>query len=202
MSQSIIYETNNKTSAINFAKGFFQNQKSVKAPNFIHIDNDKTSIADIKYVKNILKYKAEQNVRVILISIKKISNEAQNSALKILEENDSNTTIILHTSNCDILIETIKSRCLIIKGQNKKANLKDNQIKEFLVTMKLIDKMKFVRTIDNIEEFIEKIIYNMVLEYNNIVDIDKKILFIKDIQSAIIHNVSPKIILDDIALNI
>lgn len=202
MSQSIIYETNNQIAAINFAKEFFQSKEDMKFPNFVHLAKDKISITDIRDIKDILKYRASLDTRIILISIKDISIEAQNASLKILEENDASTTIILHISNCDILIETIKSRCLIIKDKNRKINYSDKQIKEFLTTMNLVEKMRFVRTIDNIEEFIEKIIHNMVLEYNNIKDIQRKILFIKDIQNSIIHNVSPKIILDDIALNI
>ncbi len=202
MSQSIIYETNNKIAAKNFAKNFFQNEKDFKIPNFIHIDNNKTSITDIRNIKDILKYKAEGNSRVILISIKEISLEAQNASLKILEENDHNTTIILHVSNCDILIETIKSRCLIINDKDSRIDYTDKKIKEFLTTMELVEKMQFIKTIDNTEEFIASIIHNMMLEYNNIKDIKKKITFIKDIQTAIIHNVPQKIILDDIALNI
>ncbi len=54
-----------------------------------------------------------------------LTEEAQNSLLKILEEPSNNTIIILITNNTEELLNTIRSRCLIINLQE------DIQITQF-----------------------------------------------------------------------
>ena len=76
-------------------------------------------IADVKEFKRVLNHKADSNyeyTRFMLISeAEKMTTEAQNSLLKILEEIPEKTIIMLVVTDEKQIINTITSRCFQIK---------------------------------------------------------------------------------------
>lgn len=82
---------------------------------YIEKEEDKLNIGidQIRYVKDRLKLK-DQNSRVVMIpDADELSDPAQNSLLKILEEPPKRTHFIFTISNINSLIDTIKSRSVI-----------------------------------------------------------------------------------------
>lgn len=70
--------------------------------------------------KNLYLAPVKGHTKVILIrSAQNLTIEAQNALLKVLEEPPAFTTIILSTSNVDMLLPTILSRCTIIALKEK-----------------------------------------------------------------------------------
>ena len=64
----------------------------------------------------------------IIDNAEKMTSEAQNCLLKTLEEPPEYAIIILISANENLLLDTIKSRCLILHFEH----IKDNELKEYL----------------------------------------------------------------------
>jgi len=112
----------------------------IKNGNFIRVN----TIREIKRKLSLSSFTYE--TRVILISeAEKMNTEAANAFLKTLEEPNPNTLIILTSSNPNLILDTIKSRCQIIKF---------SPIPESLITKFLVNKY-------NLEENNAKIIASL-----------------------------------------
>lgn len=84
--------------------------------NTLTISPIKTSLG-IKDVAPIFEWtsrKTDDLKTVIVEDAHKLTLEAQNSLLKILEEPQENTLLILQTNNYEALLETIRSRCILL----------------------------------------------------------------------------------------
>ncbi len=204
MTQSIIIESNDIESSIIFAKSYLEEKDSGNnsTSEFIHINEYAISIDHIRDLQKSLSYKPYSGkVRVVLISILgKISDSAQNAMLKMLEENQSHTLIILQIPNSESLLKTILSRCIIKKGEHIYENFYD--IKNFL-SLNLQERLLFVSSVENTKGFIQNLISYIIASYkvsnsknNNIVKM------MKDWEQAIANNVPEKLILEDIAIQI
>lgn len=84
------------------------------------INLDKAQNIKISSIRDLRKFLAlgfdEVKFRVVIIhEAHKMSLDSQNAILKSLEEPPENVIIILHSSNPDLLLSTIKSRCQEIK---------------------------------------------------------------------------------------
>jgi hypothetical protein len=112
---------------------------SVKPYNKHAIQSDSNSIGvnDTTKLSKLTSQKIiDMNVCAIFDS-EKLTEEAQNSILKTLEEPNKNLLIVLLTSNPDRLLETIRSRCLemfIGRGTtlDEELDTKLNLFKEFI----------------------------------------------------------------------
>jgi len=112
----------------------------IKNANFIRV----SAIREIKRKLSLSSF--SNQTRVILISeAEKMNTEAANAFLKTLEEPNPNTLIILTTSNPNLILDTIKSRCQVIKF---------SPIPEDIITNFLVNKY-------NIEENNAKIIASL-----------------------------------------
>lgn len=100
-------------------------------PDIIIIDEQDESIKteQIKeLVKNILEKPIQGDKKIYIINnSENMTREAQNSLLKTLEEPPEYVIVILITSNENLLLNTIKSRCIKIQFQN----LSDEEIKQY-----------------------------------------------------------------------
>ncbi len=198
MAQSYIYESNNEEDILNFTKKFID-LKNKFQPDFIYIEG-KILTKDISEIKNKLKYKSfTGDKRVVLLKINSITSEAQNSMLKLLEETNQDTTMILAIKNSNRLLDTIKSRCILIKDNNIIENKYD--IKSFL-KMRIEDRLEFIINVEDEEDFIINLFSYIMENYKEISDLSDKIIKINDIQKAINNNVQKKLILTDISLNL
>ena len=191
-------KNNNENNIKKFAKNFIKN-KAKYNPDFIHIKG-KILIKDINYIKENLKYKSFSNTqRVVLIEIDDITIDAQNSMLKILEENNEDTTIIISINNTNRLLDTIKSRCIIEKDES--INKNDYYIESF-ISMNLEERLSFIDNINDTEDFIINVFSYIIENYKEIDNIEEKLKKLNEIQKSLHNNISSKLLLTDLALNI
>ena len=105
--------------------------ESLNNPDVIIIDEKENSIKteQIKELtNNVLEKPIQSNRKIYIINnSENMTKEAQNSLLKTLEEPPQYITIILITNNENLLLNTIKSRCIKIPF-NK---LSDDEIKKY-----------------------------------------------------------------------
>lgn len=164
-------------------------------PDF-HLINEEGENIKIETIRQVTEKIIEKpiisNKKVYIINdCDKMTKEAQNCLLKTLEEPPEFITIILISSNENIILNTIKSRCMTLKFRN----IEDSSLVEYAknvigyeeVSENLLKSFdgsigKAIKVKDNKEKYdnIETLIDN--LEKKDIVDIflDGKILYDKE----------------------
>ena len=88
------------------------------SPDYVLIkpDGNSIKIAQIRNLQSYIVIRAHKDYKIYIINnAEKMTVEAQNALLKTLEEPPNYAIIILVTNNKESLLETIKSRCDIIK---------------------------------------------------------------------------------------
>lgn len=99
--------------------------------NVLGENNFSTKIEQIRDLKQKLELKPFQGVKkaTIIYNAEGLTAEAQNASLKVLEEPPEDTVIILCTSNENLLLPTIISRCEIIRIKNLESRVKNKDIR-------------------------------------------------------------------------
>ncbi len=84
--------------------------------NTLVLNTDKNSlgIGDLEEILPWVSVKSDYEKLVIIEEAEKLTPEAQNSLLKVIEEPPEDSLVILITANSDLLLETILSRCILI----------------------------------------------------------------------------------------
>ena len=114
------------------------------------------SVEDVKDLSKKLNLKpatGDKNIAV-LEDAERISEIGQNKMLKMLEEPSGSSVILLLTANSENLIDTIISRCIIIK-LNQEVNVSNRQRAKALEIYNLITEKEFF---NNYREYINKYI--------------------------------------------
>ena len=107
-----------KTLAKEFAKTLIKVDKLENSPDYISIEPEGSSIkiAQIRKLQTDVLVKPHSDYKIYIINkAENMTVESQNALLKTLEEPPAYVIIILITSNKNSLLDTIKSRCEIIK---------------------------------------------------------------------------------------
>ena len=131
-----------KTLALGFCRLLLQNDhkqdgnsKIEKNPDLIVLrpDEDKKQITigqirDLQKKLSLFPYSAKYKVSIIE-QADAMSKSAANSILKTLEEPNSTTILILLTANSGFLLDTIKSRCQILKFLSVKRKVLEDFVK-------------------------------------------------------------------------
>lgn len=169
--------------------------KSQNHPDF-HIINENGDNIKIETIREVTEKVIEKpiisNRKVYIINdCEKMTKEAQNCLLKTLEEPPEFITIILVSSNENVILNTIKSRCMTVKFKNIEndklsdyainvigyENLSENLLKSFDGSIGKAIKVK-----DNKEKYdnLEILINN--LEKKDIIDIflEGKLIYDKE----------------------
>lgn len=100
------------------AKILLNTENVDSSPDYININADGSSIkiAQIRKLQTDIIIKPHKEYKIYIINeAEKMTVEAQNALLKTLEEPPEYAIMILITSNKERLLDTIKSRCEIIK---------------------------------------------------------------------------------------
>lgn len=169
--------------------------KSMNHPDF-HIVNEEGENIKIEQIREITEKVIEKPIisskKVYIINdCDKMTKEAQNCLLKTLEEPPEFITIILISSNENIILNTIKSRCMTIKFRS----IANNELKEYAknvigyesLSENLLNSFdgsigKAIKVKDNKEKYdsIDSLINN--LEQKDIIDIflEGKIIYDKE----------------------
>ena len=107
-----------KTFTKEFSKVLLTMENADNSPDYINIhpDGNSIKIAQIRKLQTDIIVKPHKDYKIYVINnAEKMTIEAQNALLKTLEEPPEYAIIILITTNKEILLDTIKSRCEIIK---------------------------------------------------------------------------------------
>ncbi|HSQ89866.1 ATP-binding protein [Romboutsia sp.] len=107
-----------KKFAEELSKILLNSQSVDSSPDYINIyvDGNSIKISQIRKLQTDIIIKPHNNYKIYIINdAEKMTIEAQNALLKTLEEPPEYAIMILITSNKEALLDTIKSRCEIIK---------------------------------------------------------------------------------------
>ncbi|MGL5715973.1 MAG: ATP-binding protein [Paraclostridium sp.] len=122
ISHAYLFEGMNGVGKNTLAKELTKNLLKVdnitNSPDYISVEPEGNSIkiAQIRKLQTDLVVKPHSDYKIYIIDkAEKMTIESQNALLKTLEEPPQYVIIILITSNKDSLLDTIKSRCEIIK---------------------------------------------------------------------------------------
>ena len=164
-------------------------------PDFYVINEDGENIK-IETIREITEKVIEKpiisNKKVYIINdCDKMTKEAQNCLLKTLEEPPEFITIILISSNENIILNTIKSRCMTIKFKNIEDNLLAEYAKNVIGYENLSKNLlksfdgsigKAIKVKDNKEKYEAIDLLVSDLERKDIIDIflDAKVLYDKE----------------------
>lgn len=100
------------------AKTLLKVDNLINSPDYISIEPEGASIkiAQVRKLQTDVLIKPHSDYKIYVINkAEKMTVESQNALLKTLEEPPAYVIIILITSNKDSLLDTIKSRCEVIK---------------------------------------------------------------------------------------
>lgn len=103
----------------------------------IHPDGTRIKIAQIRQLQKEISFKPMEGRRkiYIVLEVERMTRECANAFLKTLEEPPGTSTLILVTTNLNGLLETIRSRCQILKFSNvPRTLLRQELIKRFILT--------------------------------------------------------------------
>ena len=106
------------TMARELAAPLLEMENLFNSPDYIEItpDGNSIKIAQIRKIQSDILVKPYKSYKIYVIDeAQKMTVEAQNALLKTLEEPPKYAIIILITNNKESLLDTIKSRCEIIK---------------------------------------------------------------------------------------
>lgn len=106
------------TMARELATTLLEMENLLNSPDYIEItpDGNSIKIAQIRKLQSDILVKPYKSYKIYVIDeAQKMTVEAQNALLKTLEEPPKYAIIILITNNKESLLDTIKSRCEIIK---------------------------------------------------------------------------------------
>ena len=120
------------------SSGSFDLEKTIKSGSEI------IKIAQIRNIKTFLSQKSINSEKkiVLIIDAHLLNEAASNCLLKTLEE-PSNGIFILLTSKLNLLLDTIISRCQIVRFRSFSSKQIKSILKEYLDTSKLNKKLKF-----------------------------------------------------------
>lgn len=85
-------------------------------PDFFNYSFSKFGVEESALLKETASKKSYIGKKIFLINLEKISNEAQNSLLKILEEPCDSTYFVIYSRFFEEIIPTLKSRLAIINS--------------------------------------------------------------------------------------
>lgn len=202
LSHAFLVETNNQEELLNKIYNLLKHENLVAK---LKIENN-TDIAVIEPENNIIDKDKILNIQnkfltmsfnntlkvYFIKSAEKMNLSASNKLLKFLEEPNENIIGILFTSDINIILPTIRSRCEIFN--TKKTNMDDPEIQEITDNLKKLinnnryDIMLYIRPYKNLEkEKLSKaleILINQIDKiqlndkYNRMLEINKAILWL------------------------
>lgn len=204
-------KTNNLSHAYliigDFSPQIFLEMFKINFPDFFELREDPIKVGNIRDLIHWLNLKPHSSPKklVVLYNIDKMTLEAANSVLKVLEEPPEFAIIILQAEKNDKILPTIISRCQIIRQESQTdIEIPANFLsKEKISQMSYKDRFDYVAKIID-DEDLEKIINLWEQEYRLELLSGKDV---KEILEAIFHsrrllstNTSVKLLLENLII--
>ena len=142
-----IIKNNNHPDLLVIEPSSFKQIKATKIANSNKPKINNSEVIKIDQIRNIKTFLSQRSIesekKIVLISDAHLLNEAaSNCLLKILEE-PSNGLFILLTSKINLLLDTIKSRCQLIRFKSFSSKQLESILKNSLESSKLEISKKF-----------------------------------------------------------
>jgi len=184
-------------------------------PDKLEITNiDKQSIG-IDQIKELIEwgkvkpYNLKNKVGIILHA-ELLTEQAQNSALKILEEPNESLNLILLTTSYRYLLPTILSRCELIADEKSESfsitNFTNSGfLEKMLFVRKLVEKKKKQKDSNVITEFLTNLLFyyrEILLKNGSMKDISFNIKLIQTTNQMLKAKVLPKLALENLVINL
>jgi DNA polymerase-3 subunit delta' len=179
----------------------------------IDVEPKKSSIGilrmhELKKWVNIKPYSGENKIAFIH-NAHLLTEEAQNSILKLLEEPHNDTTIILICNNYQSLLPTIISRCQILEDKGREI-IEQGFIQKFMA-MGTLEKFEYIELFEKVEnkKFAIENFLKMLLNYFRAQLLEKKdktiiekLNLISEAKGLIDANVPAKNVLDNLLIQL
>lgn len=131
-------------------------------PDLLYLSDEKLGIKESHTVKQFLSLKPySAKVKIVIIEqAGKLTTDAQNALLKVLEEPPEHSIIILGVGSVQQLLETVLSRCQIevISGSSTKGSSFDKELNN-LEKMSFEERFLVIESLEQKKEFLEALIY-------------------------------------------
>jgi len=140
-----------------------------KTRNSRIIEFDISTIDNVKEIIHYVNLQSGEKQLIYLPSINNSSEAAQNALLKTLEEEHLNITFAITTENEERVLETIRSRCEIIRITNKET-YSENAFEEYIL-LSASEKIKTISGIKDRKEaikWLKNIISNIPKDKNQV----------------------------------
>lgn len=208
---SIVVYTNNPNLQDKWLLTYLQDlgiKNNPQNPDIVKIDqNTGWGIDQIRNIKNIVIVPPVIYPKraVLIFDSQNLNTESQNSLLKILEEPPIHTHFVLFTSNLNILLDTIKSRCQIIKLKSVGKKETNQGLK---ISSHLNENLDYSQEISKDKQQLITLIQNQIKIFQQqllskpSLDLAKKIQFLHKSLAMIQSNVNPTSALDYFYLSI
>lgn len=157
-----------------------KNKKLIQVLEIINQNNKQIGIQEVLEINTFVSLKSKEKKIIFIFNAELMTDEAQNSILKLLEEITDSTFILMFTSKIEKILQTIISRCIVLNvdltNTNNFTGNQYDKIKNFF-EMDLLEKEKFldqnfVQIKINNSELIE--IFLNYLTQNNFIRHNKK----------------------------
>jgi hypothetical protein len=154
-SQSLLVITPNRDLANSYVSGLLKESRVDPLDINLQTYEKDMGIEDVRNIQKtiLLKPFRGKTKAVVLDPRKGITLEAQNALLKILEEPPNNTIMVIISTNKEIVLPTIISRCKVVILQEKEVKLAETDHSRFqndletLINGVLGDKLKLAEHI-------------------------------------------------------
>ena len=192
--QSFLIVGKDKNETSSFISDFLKKEKIDPIDITFNTYEKAVGIEDIRTIQKaiLLKPFRGKAKAVVIDAYENITQEAQNSLLKILEEPPSNTIIIITTIGKEIMLPTIISRCKVISLQKEEAQLTQADLSEFDKILNIFldgktgDKLKIAELVTKNKQdatlWLEKIASSVRNKLQNNNENTKYLKFLKEIQ--------------------
>ena len=167
------------------------------------------SIKDLKEWSKVKPYKSKNKLAIIKTA-DLLTEEAQNSTLKILEEPNDSLNLVLCCSNYKNLLPTVISRCEIILDNAEEEHsviefLTYDIAKKLLYIRKIVDNKKRTKSFEEIHEFLVNLLYfyrENLLKNVKIEESRFNIKLIQETDRMLKANVLAKLALENLVINL
>jgi len=130
-----------------------EGMRTIGNPDFLLKTTETFSVEDARDVKDFQSQTATENHKIIIILTKYFSYPAQHSLLKVLEEPTSKTRFFIITPTTSVLLNTLKSRLLII---DQSEYLEDKDLNKMAITFLTSEKEERLSIVSKIIKQFDK----------------------------------------------
>ncbi len=167
-------------------------------PNTLIVSLDESSIG-VEVVKEIIHFVSMGNKKTVVVKdAEKLTEEAQNALLKTLEEPPNDSEIVLQVKDDGQVLETIRSRCIIVYG--KKAEVPNDPIYEKIKSLTIQEKLTLAKEKSLKRDEARKFIDSLLVSSKDKLD-PKNIRLLFKAKKELNASCNPRLAMENMLLN-